>query len=121
MRKSVKKDTPISAQSQEAQYRDRYRCPDAIHVRPDYEYWDDVQGYGVKMLESTSYEERCKLIMLTIQQALKAAPEKLLRELLEAMSSEEFSMEDFCWDFAKNHVVDLLCVPGKKANAARMR
>ena len=56
-----------------------------------------------------------------MQHALKNCPEKVLRDMLDAMNTDSFSMSEFCWDFAKNYFADLLFVPGKKVNAARMR
>ena len=113
---------PVSAMaSTEESDRDRYVHSKIAGIPPDNEYYNDVETYGMEMLESAPYETKCEVVGKAFKHALKDCPEKVLHELLAAMELESFSMADFCWDFAKDYFADLLFVPGKKANAARMR
>ena len=119
MKKVISKVSRLASQARED--HDRYLNADGHAVRPDNEYWGAMQEYGVMMMEAAPYEVKCEMVMKSMLHAVKNRPEYVLREMLSAMNSESFSMNEFCWDFGMDYFMDLLFAPGKKMNAARMR
>lgn len=122
MKKQVNKVTPVLVQaSKEESDHDMYLHGKVAGIPPDTEYWCVVEECGMDMFESAPYAVKCEAVMKMFTHALKNQPDKVLRDMLAAMNSDSFSMAEFSWDFAKDYLADLLFIPGKKANAARMR
>ena len=122
MKKLAQKATPVPAlMSKEESDRDMYCRSKIAGIPPDTEYWCAVEEAGMGMLESAPYAVKCEAVMRMFAHALKNQPDKVLRDMLAAMNSDSFSMAEFSWEFAKDYLADLLFIPGKKANAARMR
>ena len=99
----------------------RYLAPVVMETPCEEDFYWRMEPLARAILNDVPYDAACDFVAQAFRRVVLTRPQSFLEELTHQMRIvEPLSMTEFCYDLAVNELADLLFVPGKKLQAAKL-